>query len=708
MQDNDHKPGHTDVSAPAAAGRDTMDIITPVDFSPPPQHGRKKQLSLRWYHGFVVLALVAVAVPAWFVLTARSVFIDVSPATARVAVVSGFALQVGPRYLMRSGDYQVSVTAPGYFDNTVDLTISSEQAQTHSVELLPRPGLVSVQTVGADGQIVAGARVLLDGVDLGVSPIADAEVPPGTYELQIQMDRYLGYRSPLEVAGRLQPQAVNAELLPAWAEVSFNTAPAGADIIVNGELVGVTPAQVELLQGAYDVTLKRTGYKAWQDDVLVTAGVDVRVPDVTLEAADGLVFIRSVPGNANVTINGEFRGQTPLEVSLPPGQRHEVRLFRTGFNTAVRSVTTSAEQEQDITVPLDPVTSLVRVIAQPADAELYVDGELKGPANQLVELMAASQRIEIRKEGYVAYATNFISRPGLDQEIRVQLKTKEEARLDSIQPVITSAGGQTLNLFYPYAFTMGSSRREPGRRANETLRDVVMEKPFYLSLHPVTNEQFRLFRADHVSGTLQGRSLDLPRQPVVQVSWLDAAMYCNWLSAQESLPPFYIIDNGNVTGINPDSTGYRLPTEAEWEWAARADGQGGTVRFPWGEAWPPEAGSGNFADDSTAAFLGQYLRGFNDNHPGTSNVGEFAPTALGLYDMAGNVSEWVHDIYGAVSGLSSVRETDPVGPDDGRYRTVKGSSWAHGTMTELRPSYRDFAEDPRNDLGFRVARYLGN
>lgn len=707
MQDNDHKPVSTDASSSPADDLHSPDVITPIDFTPPPPPGRKLGFALRWYHGVVAIGLVAVAVPAWFVLTARSVFIDVEPLGASIDIVSGFAVQVGPRYLMRSGDYQVSASAPGYFDATVDIAITDQQAQTHTVELQPRPGLVSVQTLGVDGQPVTGARVLLDGVDLGLSPVIDAEVAPGAYELQIQLDRYLSYRAPLEVAGRLQQQAIDAALAPAWADVSFSTSPAGADIIVNGELLGVTPARLELLQGAYDVTLKRAGFKAWQDDVQVTAGIDLSVPDVALEAADGLVFIRSVPGNANVTINGEFRGQTPLEVLLPPGQSHEVRLFRTGFNTALRTVTTSAETEQDITVSLDPVTSMVRVIAEPADAELYVDGELKGPANQSIELIAATQRIEIRKEGYVAYATNFTSRPGLDQEIRVQLKTEEEARLEAIEPVITSAGGQTLNLFYPYEYTMGSSRREPGRRANETLRDVVMEKPFYLSLHPVTNEQFKLFRADHVSGTLQGRSLDLPRQPVVQVSWLDAALYCNWLSEQESLTPFYIIDNGNVTGINADSTGYRLPTEAEWEWAARADGQGGTVRFPWGDAWPPVAGSGNFADDSTAAFLGQYLRGFNDNHPGTSNVGQFVPNALGLFDMAGNVSEWVHDVYGAVSGLSSVRETDPLGPEEGRYRTIKGSSWAHGTMTELRPSYRDFGEEPRNDLGFRVARYLG-
>ena len=704
MQEHPSKPEQTG----QIPSLDQIDIITPVDFSPPPPPQNRIRLALRWYHAVIGLGVLAVGVPAWFVLTARSVFLDVSPPDALVDIVSGIAVQVGPRYLMRSGEYQVQLSAPGYFDSLADISISDEQAQTLELALLPRPGLVSVQVTGDNCQVLAGARVLLDGVDLGVSPLTDVEVAPGSYSLQVQQPRYLDFSSTVDVAGRLQQQSVDVVMAPAWAQVSFNTLPAGADIIVNGEVLGVTPARLELLQGAHDITLKRSGYKAWQDDLQVTAGADVSVADVTLEAADGLVFIRSVPGNANVTINGEFRGQTPLEVSLPPGQAHDVRLFRTGFNTAARSITTVAEQEQDITVALDPVTSLVRVIAEPADAELYVDGELKGAANQTIELIAATQRIEIRKEGFVAYAANFTSRPGLDQEIRVQLKTEEQARQDSIQPVITSAGGQTLQLFNPYPYTMGSSRREPGRRANETLRDVNMEKPFYLSLHPVTNEQFRLFRTEHASGTLQGVSLDLPNQPVVQVTWLDAALYSNWLSAQESLTAFYVIENDVVTGINADANGYRLPTEAEWEWAARADGQGGTRRFPWGDDWPPSAESGNFADESTAAFLGQYLRGVNDRYSGTSNVGSFVPTALGLYDMAGNVSEWVHDVYGAVSGLSSVRETDPVGPDEGRYHTIKGSSWAHGTMSELRPSYRDFGEEARNDLGFRVARYLGD
>ncbi|MDP3516848.1 MAG: PEGA domain-containing protein, partial [Pseudohongiella sp.] len=451
MQDNSYKPEQTGM----IASPDEIDSITPVDFSPPPPPQKRIKLAVRWYHFVIGAAVLLVSLPAWFVLTARSVFIEVNPPDAMVDIVSGIAVQVGPRYLMRSGDYQVQVSAPGYFETRVDIRVGTEQAQTHPVELQPRPGLVSVQVLGEDGVPITGARVLLDGVDLGISPLTDVEIPPGTYNLQVQQQRYLDFANSIDVAGRLQQQSIDVALSPAWASVSFNTLPVGADIIANGEVLGVTPAQIELLQGAYDITLKRSGYKAWQDDLQVSAGADILVPDVTLEAADGLVFIRSIPGNANVTINGEFRGQTPLEVSLPPDQAHDVRLFRTGFNTAARTIRTTAEQGQDITVALDPVTSLVRVIAEPADAELYVDGELKGAANQTLELIAATQRIEIRKEGFVAYATNFTSRPGLDQEIRVQLKTEEQARQDSIQPVITSAGGQTLQLFYPYPYTMG-------------------------------------------------------------------------------------------------------------------------------------------------------------------------------------------------------------------------------------------------------------
>lgn len=685
---------------------DGAEPIRPAEFTPPPPPGRGWRPRLRPLYLLLAVPVLLAAAAFWFVLTARSVHLELEPATAQVEIDGGLAVPVGERYLMRPGEYQLQLQGEGYFDLSASLSVGEEAAQTHSFALQPRPGLIDVLALGPDGEPLPGTRVSLDDVDMGTTPLEDVEVEPGEYQLSLQRERYLPWRETLNVEGRLVEQEVEAELRPAWADVTLRSRPEGAEVLVDGEARGRTPMTAELLQGRNAVTVKLEGYKAWQEDLRVTAGEDRTLETIELEPADGLVFIRSEPSGANVTVDDEFRGQTPLEVALEPDRDHTISLNRNGYQSVRRQLRTAPDEERELSVTLEPVTAPVRVVADPPDAELYVDGELRGEADQTVELMTAEQRIEIRKSGYVPYTTTFTARPGLDQQIRVTLQTEEQARREAIEPTISTGAGQTLDLFRAHAYTMGASRREAGRRANEAMRDVNLERPFYLARHPVTNAEYREFREDHLSGSVQEQTLDRPGQPVVSVSWQDAALYCNWLSEQESLPPFYRVEDGEVIGFNPESTGYRLPSEAEWEWAARSDGEGGIQRFTWGEEWPPPEGAGNFADESTSEFLGQYLRGYDDGVMLTSNVGEFPANPQGLYDMAGNVSEWVHDFYGAVSGLSTRTEVDPMGPESGSYHTIKGSSWRHGTITELRLSYRDFGDEPRDDLGFRVARYL--
>ena len=424
-----------------------------------------------------------------------------------------------------------------------------------------------------------------------------------------------------------------------------------------------------------------------------------------MEPADGLLFIQSSPTAASVTIGGEFKGLTPLEVALAPGQSHELTFFKNGYSSNTLSIRTKANEEREINIELEPILTVVSVIAQPEDAELFVDGQFRGVANQTIELMAASQQIEIRKAGYIPYSTEFTSRPGLEQVIRVSLKSLEQARLEQIKPVIVSAAGQSLKLFYPGAFTMGASRREAGRRPNENLRDIQLVRPFYLGVREVTNAEFRLFKADHSSGTLQGLTLDNEAQPVVRITWTQAALYCNWLSDQESLPHFYQVSGDAVVGFNPASNGYRLPSEAEWAWSARTDGSGNQLKYSWGSELPPTEKAGNFADISSQSYLGEILFDYNDGYLATAPVASFKPNQYELYDMAGNVAEWVHDYYGAVGAIGGV-EVDPLGPIEGQFHTIRGSSWAHGTVTELRLSFRDFGKEIRDDVGFRVARYL--
>ena len=272
-------------------------------------------------------------------------------------------------------------------------------------------------------------------------------------------------------------------------------------------------------------------------------------------------------------------------------------------------------------------------------------------------------------------------------------------------PVKTTADGQTLLLLSPGgAFEMGSPRGEAGRRANEHLRLIQLTRPYYLADRELTNARFRRFRAAHDSGAAEGANLDAAEQPAVRVSWDEAARYCNWLSEQDGLDPAYVEQNGQMRLIRPVTVGYRLPTEAEWAYAARIHGRQDTARFPWGQGFPPKAKVGNYADVRIADILAVTVPGYDDGYRVTAPVGSF-PIRNGFYDLGGNVAEWTGDHYALYPGKAKQRSVDPLGPKTGEHRVIKDVGWKHGAEGELRLAYRDYGNQPREDLGFRIARY---
>lgn len=678
------------------------DPITPIDFTPVDIAARR--ISFRLSPVRVVLAgfLMVFAAMAWFVLTARSVFLDVTPGTSIVNVNHPMAVKIGPRYLVLEGDLPVTVSAEGYYDLDTTLTVTDQQAQTFIIAMQPLPGFLTVTSEGVDG-----ATVTIDGMDVGQTPLSDFELAAGEHLVAVTRDRYEPFQSTVFIEGRQTRQGLDVALQPAWADISFTTSPAGAVVSVDGVEVGQTPLTAEILEGEHEILVKLPAHKIWTDHIDVMAREDFALPLITLEQADGLVLLQSTPTGANVTMDGVFQGQTPLEITVPPGASRQLTFFLNGYEETRRAITTRPEEEASLHVTLEPILSSVEISVVPADAGLYVNGEFRGNANQTIELLAATQRLEIRRVGYVPYETEFVSRPGLAQRLEVSLKTLEQQRLEAIRPMITNAAGQSMKLIYPASFTMGASRREPGRQANEVLRNVTLTRPFYLSLMEVTNAQFARFDSEHSSGVVEGRTLSNNNQPVVQITWEQAARFCNWLSAQEGLPPFYNVEGEQVTGFNPESTGYRLPTEAEWAWAARVQGDPNSLlKFPWGPEMPPPANQGNYADISAGVFLGRIIANYNDGFLGSAPVGTFPPNSNGFFDMGGNVAEWVHDYYGSAGQIGAAEETDPMGPTSGTYHVIRGSSWAHGTLTELRLSFRDYNNEPRDDVGFRVARYL--
>ena len=248
-----------------------------------------------------------------------------------------------------------------------------------------------------------------------------------------------------------------------------------------------------------------------------------------------------------------------------------------------------------------------------------------------------------------------------------------EAEERARYPTFVTALGQEMLLIPSGQFNMGSTR--PGAAPNEAPVMKVHLRRFHIARYPVTNAQYERFDPAHRSRRLATAT---ECHPVVHVSHHDAVRFCTWLSSMERRR-------------------CRLPTEAEWEYAAKGASES---TYPWGE----HVGTGrlaNFADARTR-FPWSDL-GIDDGYDETAPVGSYplGASPFGVEDMAGNVWEWCHDHFDAYKGGGE--RLNPTGPSQGSLKVVRGGSW-RSRFSSLRTTSR--AGHPPafacNDIGFRV------
>ncbi|MCG8371656.1 MAG: PEGA domain-containing protein [Proteobacteria bacterium] len=691
---------------PETAGEDAVpeeEAIAPTAFTRAAQTSAKIQAERTSPLRYVVGGLLTVLlVSSYLLFSARSVEFEIDPPEPDALDIDGgwFRLPIGNRTLLRKGSYTARVEKRGYFDVEQTFVVGDEQSMTVELRMRKKPGrlLVSVEPP-------VDAVVSVDEGRVGKAPFGPVELEPGAHAVRVESERFLPFTGIVTMAGLDLLETLSVQLVPRWANVSIESEPPGASILANGEQVGVTPATIELLEGVHELSLAKDGFSAWDGSVVAEPNVARDLPLIVLQPADARLVVNTIPRSANVTVNGRYRGQSPITLSLAPDVDYEIGMSKAGYGVTKRNLRLESNASESITVDLSARLGTVTVVVRPEDATVYVDGRARGKGKTTVRLSSAPHTIEVKRGGYADWRRTITPRPGYPQTVNAGLRSLEAIARDRVAQTLKSPAGQTLRRVEPATFTMGASRAEVGRRANEVIVPVAITRPFLISVNEVTNKEFAAFRASHDSGASLHPSLAADNNPVAGVTWGDAIQYCNWLSRREGRTPAYRSEFGEWVPVYPLTDGYRLPTEAEWALAVRYAGQSRPRKFPWGAKWPPPKESGNFADRSALELVPSILPAYDDGYASTAPVGSFGPNALGIHDGGGNVAEWVNDYYTVPTPGITTPVVDPTGPQRGSSRVVRGSSWRHAGRTELRLSYRDFSSQARPDVGFRVARF---
>ncbi len=631
----DHDDENVDIVAepfePEAASRHGSETTRP-------RWQRWRSLARRhWVSATAVTVPLAIAA---FISTFEPVALVAQPSDAHVrASDTWLALRSGNQIFLMPGTHELYAQRAGYVPARVPVVVHWGHATSARVLLRKLPGRLQIDTEGIT------ATVSVDGVQVGSAP-GVMPVQAGQHTLALRAPRYLDYVTTLDIKGAGALQVLKARLHPSWGTLVISTHPSGAHLSVDGREQALAPATVQLDAGVHLIELSSPGLKSWESRIVIEAGETLQVGAITLGQPDAQLLVRSQPEGADVAVARNFRGKTPLTLSLPSGIEHEVSLSLPGYESWTRTVLAEPAKRLTLDAPLSPIYFEVSVRGVPAGAEVRVDGAPRGRTPEALELLAVEHRIEVQKRGYVPLIANVSPTPGLASAVQYRLVVSDRSlAYQQSAPTISTQSGYVLRIVPSGVFLMDTEASDGDTGGDG--QEVRFARPFYIGIHEVTDAEFREFHADHAA--LEPSPFG-PRAPVTEVSWDDAVEYCNWLSRRERLEPAYQRSGGTYVLKIPVTTGYRLPTEAEWAYAAR----------------------------------------------------ESLAGALGSYTLSGSISEWVNDFYQMPD--DSIAATDPLGPVWGVRHVVR--AWNGSSARDERWTVRREGGDGASEtVGFRIARY---
>ena len=383
------------------------------------------------------------------------------------------------------------------------------------------------------------------------------------------------------------------------------------------------------------------------------------VYELVLGMETGTIVIRAIPANADIFVDNEKVGAGEAIKSVSIGTEHRYRVVCEDYYTKEGVVYFDKREEKSINVELEPNFGYITIKSEPGGAEIYVDDVKVGTTPYLMKKITLGRHtVEIRKYGYETQADMVMIKVDDVNKQFENVKLVEDKSVPTT-PVATSgstngtstttaSGNKTFTVngvsFEMVAvkggtFTMGCTSEQGGDcYSDEKPTHSVTLSDYYIGKFEVTQELWQAVMGSNPS-YFKGNNL-----PVEKVSWNDVQEFITKLNQK--------------TGAN-----FRLPTEAEWEYAARGGNKSNGYKY-----------SGSNSIDNVAVYeVNSYNKG--NNHPdyGTHAVGTKTPNELGIYDMSGNVWEWCQDWKG---NYSSGSQTNPTGPASGAYRVLRGGGWS--------------------------------
>ncbi len=548
------------------------------------------------------------------------VVFNVTPADALVEL-NGEMLFVADgmaQKLVRFGTYTYKVIAKDYHPAEGRITVDDvNQKKVVNVSLKPAFGWIDIS-----GSSVDGAIVYIDDKMVGKAPLKSDKVASGVHNVKIVKQMYRNYESSVTVT-----DGAVAELRPVLApdfETVTLTTDNDSEIWVNEQYRGTGSWTGDLGTGSYIVECRKPNHRTTSETITVSPGMPVT--KISLKAPQpiyGVLSIMSAPGNAEAWLDGKNIGMTPIYLPQILIGSHTLKLTKSGSADWTGNVSVAEGQIAEITATLQsgaPVTFTSNV----AGAQLYLDGVLLGPANGTYDVAFGSHTIVCKASG----------KKDLTKSITVSQTDSNrtiDCRFGAARETITVKGVSfDMIMVEGGTFTMGAtSEQGDDADSNEKPTHQVTVFDYYIGETEVTEALWQAVMGSNPS------SFKRSNNPVEFVFWNDCQKFIRKLNS--------------LTGRT-----FRLPTEAEWEFAARGGNESKGYKY-----------SGSNSIDNVAWYDGN-----SSSKPHA--VKTKSPNELGIYDMSGNVYEWCQDWYGS---YSSNAQTNPKGPSNGSDRVLRGGSW---------------------------------